>query len=102
MCRDQTSCSEMLAHTSEAGEADGQGVVLEAEPGPSGWRNAHIAANGRSEGGPPVQRDWLGTWTQANGPTLHGEAMDGGIHSITGRRSQETRARKADAAAMPT
>ena len=40
-------------------------VVLAAEPGASGWRNADIAAIGRSEGGPPALRDWIGTWTQA-------------------------------------
>ena len=72
MCSDQTSCSEILAPTSEVGEANGQelarGVVLAAEPGPSGWRNADIAANRRSEGGPTVPRDWIGTWTQATVP----------------------------------
>ena len=40
-------------------------VVLAAEPGPSGWRNADIAADGRSEGGPAVLREWIGTWTRA-------------------------------------
>ena len=39
--------------------------MLAAEPGPSGWRNADIAAIGRSDGGPAVLRDWMGTWTQA-------------------------------------
>ena len=39
-----------------------------AEPGPSGWRNADIAAIGRSEGGPAVLRDWMGAWTQAMVP----------------------------------
>ena len=36
-------------------------VVLAAERGPSGWRNADIAAIGRSEGGPAVLREWRGT-----------------------------------------
>ena len=45
-----------------------RGVVLAAEPGLSGWRNADIAAVGRSEGGPAVLRDWMGTWTQATVP----------------------------------
>ena len=45
--------------------------MLAAEPGPSGWRNADIAAIGRSEGGPAVLRDWIGTWTQAT-------VLDGG------------------------
>ena len=45
-----------------------RGVVLAAEPGPSGWRNADIAANGRSDGGLAVLRDWVGTWTQAMVP----------------------------------
>ena len=36
MCSDQTSCNEILAPTSEAGEANGQGAVLVAELGPSG------------------------------------------------------------------
>ena len=44
------------------------GVVLAAEPGPSGWRNADTAAIGRAEGGPAVLRDWIGTWTQAMVP----------------------------------
>ena len=39
--------------------------MLAAKPGPSGWRNADIAAVGRSEGGLAVLRDWIGTWTQA-------------------------------------
>ena len=39
-------------------------VVLPAEPGPSGWRTADTAAIGRSEGGPAVLRNWIGTWTQ--------------------------------------
>ena len=42
-----------------------RGVVLAAEPGSSGWRNADIAAIGRSEEGPAVLREWIGTWTQA-------------------------------------
>ena len=41
---------------------------LAAEPGLSGWRNADIAAVGRSEGGPPVLREWIGTWTRATVP----------------------------------
>ena len=42
-----------------------RGVVLAAEPGPSSWRNADIAAIGRTEGQPAVLREWMGTWTQA-------------------------------------
>ena len=38
-------------------------VVLAAEPGPSGWRNADTVATGRDEGGPAVLRDWIGNWT---------------------------------------
>ena len=45
-----------------------RGVVLAAEPGPSGWRNAYIAAIGRCEGGPAVMREWIGTWTRAMVP----------------------------------
>ena len=45
-----------------------RGVVLAAEPGPSGWRNADIAAIGRSVGRPAVLRDWIGSWTQAMVP----------------------------------
>ena len=45
-----------------------RGVVPAAEPGPSAWRNVNIAAIGRSEGGPAVLRDWLGTWTQTMVP----------------------------------
>ena len=41
---------------------------MAAEPGPSGWRNSDIAAIGRSEGGPAVLREWIGTWTQAMVP----------------------------------
>ena len=40
-----------------------RGVVLAAEPGSSGWRNADIAAVGRS-----MLRDWIGIWTQAAVP----------------------------------
>ena len=32
------------------------------------WRNADIAATGRSEGGPAVLREWIGTWTRAMVP----------------------------------
>ena len=45
-----------------------RGAVLAAEPDPSGWRNADIAAIGRSVGGLAVLRDWIGTWTQAAVP----------------------------------
>ena len=40
-----------------------QVVWLSAEPGPTCWR-----AIGRSDGGPAVLRDWMGTWTQATVP----------------------------------
>ena len=40
-----------------------RGVVLAAGPGPSGWRNAAIAAIGRAEREPAVLREWIGTWT---------------------------------------
>ena len=42
--------------------------VLAAEPGPSGWRNADIAATWRSEGGAAVLGEWMGTWTRAMVP----------------------------------
>ena len=63
-------------------------VALAAELGPSGWRNAGIAAAGRSEGGPAVLRDWIGTCTQATVPhcaanLLYGEPLDGGHHRST-------------------
>ena len=45
-----------------------RGVVLAAEPGPGGWRNADIAAIGKAEGGPAVLREWIGTWTRAMVP----------------------------------
>ena len=45
-----------------------RGVVLAAEPGPSGWRNADMTAVGRAEGGPAVLREWMGTWTGAMVP----------------------------------
>ena len=44
------------------------GVSCWREQGPSEWRNADIAAIGRSEGGPPVLHDWISTWTQAMVP----------------------------------
>ena len=53
-----------------------RGVVLAAEPGPSSWRNADIAATGRTEGEPAVLREWMGTWTQAVVPP-DGETLDG-------------------------
>ena len=40
-------------------------VTFAAEPGFSGWRNADIAAIGRSEDGPAVLREWIGIWTRA-------------------------------------
>ena len=45
-----------------------RGVVLAAEPGSSGWRNADIAATGRAEEGLAVLHEWIGTWTQAMVP----------------------------------
>ena len=35
-----------------------RGVVLAAQPGPSGWRNADITAIGRAKWGPAVLREW--------------------------------------------
>ena len=43
-------------------------VVLAAEPGPSGWRHADIAAIGRLDRGPAALREWIGTWTRAMVP----------------------------------
>ena len=45
-----------------------RGVVLTAEPEPSGWRNADIAAIGKFEGGPAVLRERIGAWTGAMAP----------------------------------
>ena len=39
--------------------------MLAAEPGPSSWRNADIAAIGRTEGDQPCCANGWGTWTQA-------------------------------------
>ena len=76
-------------------------LVLAAEPGPSGWRNADIAAIGRSEGGPAVLREWIGTWTWAMVP--HSTAKLDSDHDCTARLwSQETRTWTADAAAVPS
>ena len=54
-----SKCSAQLSskpqRTSRPSEAG------EAKRGPSGWRNADIAAIGRSEAAPAVQRDWTGT-----------------------------------------
>ena len=52
--------------TSEAGETHGQGCS--AESGPSGWRNADIAAIGRTEGRPAVLHERIGTWTRTMVP----------------------------------
>ena len=60
-----------------------RGIVLAAEPGPCSWRNADIVAVGRSQGGPVVLRDWVGTLDSGNGLTEHGEAMDGGFDCPT-------------------
>ena len=68
MCSGEAGCCEIHVPTSEVGETNAQGVVLAAKPGPSGWRNAGIAAIGRSVGGPAVLREWLGTWTRAMVP----------------------------------
>ena len=38
---------------------------MAAEPGPSRWRNADVAALGRFDGGLAVLCDWIGVWTQA-------------------------------------
>ena len=45
-----------------------RGVVLAADWGPSSLRNADIAATGRTEEGPAVLREWMGTWTRAMVP----------------------------------
>ena len=39
-----------------------RGVILAAEPGPSGSRNADIASIDRLEGGPAALRSWIGIW----------------------------------------
>ena len=64
---------------------------MAAELGPSGWRNADIAAVGRSEGTSCAAR-MDGHVNSGNGPTLYGEAMDGGYDCPAGLRPQETRA----------
>ena len=62
MCSDQTSSIDIFAPTGKTCQAHGEGEVCwRAELGPSCWRNADIAAKGRSEGGPAVLRDWIGT-----------------------------------------
>ena len=61
MCSGQAGGFEIHAPTSEVGETNGQGVVLAAEPGPSGCRNGDTAAIGRAEGEPAVLREWIGT-----------------------------------------
>ena len=49
MCSDQTSCSEILAPPpAKLVKRIARGVVLAAEPGPSGWHDADIAAIGLS------------------------------------------------------
>ena len=71
-----------------------RGVVLAAEQGPSGWRNADIAAIGRSEGGPAVLRDWIGTWTQATVPRSYGRRLR--LRHLTvdrGNQSQDSKCR---------
>ena len=59
----------MFAPRGKTCQADGVGELCwRAELGPSCWRNADIAANGRSEGGLAVLHDWIGTCTQAAVP----------------------------------
>ena len=65
MCSGQAGCCEIHAPTSEGGETNGQGVVLAAEPRPTGWRNADIAGIERAERGPAVLREWIDTWKRA-------------------------------------
>ena len=62
-----------------------------AELGPSCWRNANIAANGRSEGGPAVLRDWIGAWTQAAVPPKTARLWISGDDTSTGLWAEETR-----------
>ena len=65
MCSDRPSCGEILASPpakAKLVKRMARGVVLAAE---SSWRNADIAAVGRTEAGPAVLRQWIGTWTQA-------------------------------------
>ena len=76
--------------TSEIGQARGQGVVLAAEPGPSGWRNADMAAIGRSDGVPAVLREWVGTWTRAMVPHCTAKPLDCGHDCPTRLRTEET------------
>ena len=78
-----------------------RGVVLAAEPGPSGRRNADIAAIGRAEGRPAVLREWIGTRTRAMVP--HSTAT----HWTRPRLPQlivvsRNQTRPANAAAVPT
>ena len=42
--------------------------MLAAERWPSGWKIADIAATGKSDCGPAVLREWIGTWTGAKVP----------------------------------
>ena len=79
-----------------------RGLVLAAEPGPSGWRSAGMAAVGRSEGGPAALREWMGTWTRAMVPHCTAKPWtDGGHDCPTLLWSQETGARAANATAVP-
>ena len=57
-------CSGQAGPPAKLVKRTARGVVLAAEPGPSGRRNADIAATGVAEGG--------------NGPALHSETLDGG------------------------
>ena len=77
-----------------------RGVVMAAEPGPSGWRNADIAAIGRSEGGPAVLREWSWHLHPSDGPTQYCQTVDSGHDCTAGLWSQETRAWTTDAAAL--
>ena len=58
MCGCQTGGNEVLTSTGSLVKRMARGVGLEAESGPSHWRNADIAAIGRLDGGPGVLRDW--------------------------------------------
>ena len=58
MCGCQTGGNEVLTSTGSLVKRMAREVGLEAEPGPSHWRNADIAAIGRPDGGPGVLRDW--------------------------------------------
>ena len=84
MCGYKAHRNEIFTPTSETGQARGKGCGAGNRARfPAVGEMLTLRAIGRSDGGPAVLRDWMGTWTQAGGPAPDSEALDGGYDRTT-------------------